>query len=341
MERSDGPAIDALMRSEPISTSISISTHYLHDPYDSLLAQHPSLFGVVAEARGSPGLAGFGTAFFDTVTIGGSHYPRAQLENLKVRHDLRRRGLGAQLARWRIEEALRQMGGHGLITTGIEAGNAGSLATAAKWSTQVLGPIRIVIARTSSRPPRASDLTVRAPADTEMEGVADAVNAFHAGHNLYPGQTASSLRTLVAPSSIGLVLRQYRVAVAKDGALLAGAVVTQRYALMTDHVDHMPRPVALISRVAPVFPADRVIRMIELSQAWHAPGRVDAGHALWEAIRFEWRDRATHVTGLADPRGSLPDMFRIGPTLMPPLKLMVPVRSPVPLDENRLTYIGR
>jgi hypothetical protein len=91
----------------------------------------------------------------------------------------------------------------------------------------------------------------------------------------------------------------------------------------------------------PIFPPDRVIRTIELSLAWHAPGQVRAGRQLWDAIRYEWRDRATHVAGIVDPRGSLIEAFHVGPTLVPRVQLMIPVQSPVPLDEDRLVYMWR
>ena len=341
MEPTDGPAIDALMRNEPIASAIALSTHYRYDVFEALLAQHPSLYGVVATAPDATGLVGFATAFIDRVTIGHVTYPRAQLENLKVRHDVRRMGLGARLAKWRIDEAHRRFGGAGVISTGIESRNAASLATAAKWSTQVLGPVRLVIGRTLSKPPRATGVVVRPVADDEIDGVVEAVNAFYGGYDLYPHQTPTGLREALAPTSLGIVLRQYRVAVATDGTIVAGAAVTERFKLMTDHVDRLPRVIALASRIVPLFPPDRVIRMIELSLSWHAPGQEEAGRALWNAIRFEWRDRATHVTGIADPRGSLMSMYRIGRTLVPQLELMVPVQTPVPLDEIRPVYVWR
>ena len=51
MEPTDGPAIDALMRDEAQTTTVSMTTQYRYDVHDALLAQHPSLFGVVAVER--------------------------------------------------------------------------------------------------------------------------------------------------------------------------------------------------------------------------------------------------------------------------------------------------
>jgi GNAT superfamily N-acetyltransferase len=341
MEPTDGTAIDALMREEALATAIALTTHYTFDVYQALMAQHPTLFGVVATSPETDGLVGMATAFIDAVNVGGRAYPTAHLENLKVRHDVRRQGLGARLADWRIQEARRRFGGEGIIMTEVEASNAASLATARRWSTQLLGPVRIVIARVSSRRPRPGTPVVRSLAEGDIAAVVEAVNAFYSGYDLYPQQTPATLAAFLAPTALGDVFRQYRVAVADDGTIVAGAAVTERFKLMTDHVDRIPRPLELLGRVVPVFPPDRVIRTIELSLAWHAPGHAVAGRRLWNAIRYEWRDRATHVAGSADLRGSLLEMFHVGPTIIPRVQLMVPVLSPVPLDDERLVYTWR
>jgi hypothetical protein len=296
---------------------------------------------VVATSPATEGLVGMATAFTDEVDVGGRSYPCVHLENLKVRHDVRRRGLGARLAAWRIDEARRRFDGDGIVLAGIDATNAASLATARRWSSQVLGPIRVVIARVAKSAPRTGDVLIRPLGAGDDAAVVDALNAFYAGFDLYPRQTPSTFASLLAPTSIGEPVRQYRVAVAGDGTLAAGAAVTERFKLMWDHIDRLPRPLELLGRVIPVFPPDRVIRTIELSLAWHAPGRAVALHRLWDAIRFEWRDRATHVGALADPKGPLSSAFPVGPTLAPRVRLVVAVQSPVLLDEDRPVYLWR
>ena len=341
MEPSDGPAIDALMRSEARTTSIALTTHYRYDIYEALMAQHPTLFGVVATSPATDGLVGMATAFTDEVMVGRRAYPSAHLENLKVRHDVRRQGLGARLAEWRIQEARRQFGGDGIFSTGIEASNAASLATARRWFTQLRGPLRLVISRVSNRAPRTGGIRIRPMVDGDLEQVVEAVNAFYDGFDLYPRQTPAGLASALAPTPLGETIRHYRVAIGNAGAIVAGAAVTERFKLMVDHIDHVPLPLDLLGRVVPLFPRDRVVRSLELSLVLHAPGRVVAGRLLWDAIRYEWRDRATNIASLADPRTSLVDVFQSGRTLMPRLELMVPVQSPVRLDEDRTIYAWR
>ena len=129
--------------------------------------------------------------------------------------------------------------------------------------------------------------------------------------------------------------------VAPDGSIVAGAGVGERFKLMTDHIDHIPLPLAVLGRVAGMIPPDRTIRSVELFLAWHAPGRVDAARQLWDAIRYEWRDRVTSVVGLADPRSTLIEAFQVGRMPGPKVELVVPVRSPVPIAPDRLIYLWR
>ena len=236
----------------------------------------------------------------------------------------------------------RRFGGDGVIVTGIEVSNAGSLATARRWATQMLGPIHIVVARVAPRPPAAvRGITVRPTSDADLGAVIEGANRFYAGFDLYPSQTPAGLATFLGPTAVGDPHRQYRVAVRDDGTIVAGAAVTERFKLMTDQLGHIPRPLALLSRVAPLIPPDGVIRSIELSLAWHAPGESPAGRHLWDAIRYEWRDRATHVAGQADPRSELLEMFHIGRTMVPQIRIMIPVRSTIPISEERPIYVWR
>jgi hypothetical protein len=204
----------------------------------------------------------------------------------------------------------------------------------------VLGPVRIVIARALRNRPRGRGLEVRPLADDDVDAVVVGINAFFGDYQLFPRQTPATLRAYLAPTRIG-VIRQYRVAVDREGGIVAGAAVTERFKIMEDHIERVPVPLALLSRIVPVVPPDRVLRTVELSLVWHAPGRLDAGRFLWDSIRHEWRDRATHFAGQADPRGTLMDVMHVGPTLVPRVNIMVPVQSGAPLDEDRPVYVWR
>jgi GNAT superfamily N-acetyltransferase len=341
MEPTDGPELDALLRTEAVTTATQMTTHYERDVYASIMAQHPGLFGVVATAQGKSGLVGMATAYIDEVQVEGEMYPCAHLENLKVRSDARRQGLGRQLAEWRIGEARRRFGDAGVIVAGVEQTNTASLATARKWATQVLGPIRIVVGRTTQQRPSLAGVRIREIEDGDIETVVEGTNAFHADANLFPRQTPERLRALLAPMNPGGRARQYRVAVAPDGSIVAGALVNQRFKLMTDRIERLPTPLALLAKVFPILPPDGVIRTAEVSLAWHAPGQLKAGRHLWAAIRHELHEQATHVGAVIDPKSPMAAMCRVGRSLGPRLRLMVPVHSPVHLTESRPICLWR
>jgi hypothetical protein len=90
----------------------------------------------------------------------------------------------------------------------------------------------------------------------------------------------------------------------------------------------------------PLLPPDGVIRTIELSLAWHAPGHEAAARTLWSAIRQEWSDRATNIAVQADERTPLAGVFRAS-RFAPRVQIMVPVQSRVRLDESRPVYLSR
>lgn len=136
-------------------------------------------------------------------------------------------------------------------------------------------------------------------------------------------------------------VRRYRLAVAADGSIVAGALVTERFRLITDRIERLPTPLALLGKVVPVLPPDGVIRTAEVSLAWHTPGRLEAGRRLWEAIRHELHGHATHVGAVIDPKSGMAAMCLVGPSLGPRLRLMVPVHSPVHLSESRPVCLWR
>jgi predicted N-acetyltransferase YhbS len=335
-EPGDGPAIGALLAAEAATTAVAMTTRYHHDVHASLLVQHPEVIGVVATAPGYQGVVGMATAFLDEVQVEGQLYPRAQLENLKVRHDVRRQGLGRQLAAWRIAEARRRFGGPGVVMAGVEGTNAASLATARTWASQIVGPLRIVIGPAQRRAPRPGNVHVREAEDDDIEEIVAGSNAFHADTNLYPRLTPDLLRRWLAPVDPGGRVRQYRIAVTPDGSLLAGALVVQRFELMVDQIERLPTPLAILARILPLVPPDGIIRTLEVMLPWYAPGQLEAGKRLWEQVRHEWHDRATHVATVVDPKGHAAEMCRVSPlTPGPRLKLMVPVDSPVPLSDAK------
>jgi hypothetical protein len=199
----------------------------------------------------------------------------------------------------------------------------------------------VIIAGTRSRPPSSGDLEVRALAEADVEAVVDGTNAFHAEHVLYPRLTADGLWASLAITSLGMPIRQHRIAANREGRIVAGAGVSERYLVMVDHIDRIPLPLAVAGRLTGMLPADRTLRTVEVGNVWHAPGEAAAARHLWDAIRHEWRGRATSVAAQVDPRSPLFEVLRVGRSFAPRIEIMVPVRSPVAIDERASVYLWR
>ena len=136
-------------------------------------------------------------------------------------------------------------------------------------------------------------------------------------------------------------IRRYRVVETPDGALVGGACVTERFELAEDQIERIPPVLSVLVTVLRLVPPDRIVRSAEVTLAWHAPGRLDVGRLLWNAIRYEWSDRATHIAGNADARGPLAEMFRADRMPGPRVRLVAPIYSPTPIDESRPVYLAR
>ena len=159
-----------------------------------------------------------------------------------MRDDVRRQGLGRKLAEWRIAEARRRFGGPGVIAAGVEATNDGVACHCPQMGGPDPGPAPD---RDRSDDPEAAGARatyrIRGIEDDDVEAVVAGSNAFHADANLYPRLTGERLRELLAPMDPGGPVRQYRLRRDARRAIVAGAVVVQRFELMTDHIDRLPR----------------------------------------------------------------------------------------------------
>lgn len=87
------------------------STHFVIDAYTAIVSGiDEQTLAVVAESPDYEGLVGMGTVRFGTRSFNGQLLPFAGLDGLKVRPEFRRRGLGRQLAAWRIDKARQTLG---------------------------------------------------------------------------------------------------------------------------------------------------------------------------------------------------------------------------------------
>jgi GNAT superfamily N-acetyltransferase len=333
MQPSDGKALADLMENDPEKPGMSLITRFLVDPYQAWTALKPDLVGVVAEAPGVDGLIGCATVAFDTVQFDGRVLPAAFLENLKVHHAYRGQGLGTQLAQWRVAQGRGRFGEDGVILTGTGKDNTASLATMKKWCKQFVGPLTIAPQRPPEQSPEpANGITVRAVGEADLEEIADKSNHFYADFNVYTPLSPEKLMVLFqqTPSSY-----HYRIAVDPNGNILAGMLLSERAALMYDEFRNVPPPM----RQNPAFPQDGRLRLMEVAFLWFDD--LAAAQYLWEAIRWEFRDRVNTFSAGLDLRSPLNDVFTVQPGQMQ-LEITLAINGPTMMNpERHFTHIIR
>ena len=338
----DGPALERLNTETPDSGAIAFFTKFYYDPYETLLALHPGMVGVVAEATDHDGLVGMGLVNYGECLYEGDLLPYAYLNSLSVHPNYRRRGVASSLGSWRVEAARKrfaEVGREGVMYAAIQGGNTGSFQTAVKWSNQRIdGRTQVGITKMRTSPPKEMDgLQVRRAEDREFEEITEKQNFFYREYNLYPPSSAEELKRWRSEKVMGHAIHDYIVAVDRGGNLKAGMALTAEADLMSYHMVRLPSILRLANLFLKVLPSDGVARRISAKQIWAAPGNVEAGRFLWESVRWLWRERGSNLMAFFDPRGSLAQIVTL-PKLAPKSTGSLVLHAPKPMGEKRLLY---
>jgi GNAT superfamily N-acetyltransferase len=342
MQAADSRALTALMEEMSENQGLGMTTYYQIDAYQALTAVSGwKTLGVVAEVEDFDELAGIGTVSFGECQFEGVLRPFAYLANLKVHPRFRQQGLGTRLAQWRIDRAREHAGSDGVIWTGMQRDNEGSRRTASKWSREFFEPMIVAVVPIRSRPPRLSkDVVVHPAVPADLSEIAEKQNAFYHDFNLYPPQTADTLRDWLERSPVDRPVNHYFVAVDSAGEIIAGAGVTEGRQVLLDQLHNLPLPLRVLNRIVHIVPPDYVIQHLPVSKLWYSPGQPAAAQQVWETIRWECRTLGTTVSSVYDPRGPLRDVFQLKPWHQPRIELAFAVHGPVPMTQTRFIYVS-
>ena len=332
-EPGDADALEALGGQAPDGGSIAFSTQR-HVP--AAADQDDHSFGVVAQDRATGALLGAARVRLGQCRVGGQLRPYALLGSLAVHAEHRRQGIGAALARWRIERATELQGPETVLVAEIQSGNVASLANARTWAEQFVGRLVVAPVPMRRRPPRPRpDVTVRPVQPGELAEVAERLDVFTADHDLARLHTAETLTAWLAGSPLPDPVNHYLVATDRAGRLLAGMGLREAGRLSSLHVHRMPAAVRLANLALHVVPRDGVMRNLEVDKAWFAPGHAGAARQLWEAARWELRRHSTSLVATYDVTSALRPVLRT-PPWMPTTSITMAVRSPVPIEPGRV-----
>jgi len=335
----DSLAYGALIANSPDTGATHAALHFEIDPYTAAMSAHPHSVGVVAETPEYDGLIGSGLLRFGQCQWEGAVHQYGLLNTLVVHPDFRRRGVASQLARWREEYAYRRFGEDGVTFAMIQKNNIGSELTARKWYKQFL-PDRVMIIpmRLRSRPPAHMDeFIVRAIKPSEFEPAAGQQNQFYQTYNLYPPETGESLTHWCAETPFETPFHHYFVVTDRSNNILAGLGLSENCRLRKLIITHVPKTMEIMNKFLKVVPADGIVRELNLSRIWFAPGRLKAAQYLFETVRWEWRDKGTSLVVFSDTRSPATQIYGLRPWT---IKSMggAALRCPTNISADRLIY---
>jgi hypothetical protein len=216
-------------------------------------------------------------------------------------------------------------------------GNVGSVKTATRWARQTVEHVVGVFPMPPRRSMPRGEGRVREATPADFEEFAARLNTHYGDYDFFPPETPESLAAWLAETPVDGPFRFAYVIEDANGGLLAGLTVTESARIKTARMVRMPTPVWLLNHVIRIVPRDGHMREAPISRFWYRPGAERAAARLWEALRWEWRERASTFLLWTDPRAPLAGLMKPLP-FMPKSTGSIVIDAPVPLAEGRLVY---
>jgi GNAT superfamily N-acetyltransferase len=335
----DSAAYGTLITNSPDTGAVRAALHFVIDPYTAVMSAHPNSIGVVAETSEYDGFIGSGLLRFGQCQWQDTVLPYALLNTLVVHPDFRRKGVASELAKWREEYAYQRFGEEGVTFAMIQKNNVGSELTAKKWYKQFL-PDRMMIIPMKLRaapPTQMNEFIVRTIEPSELEAIAGKQNQFYKNYNLYLPETGESLMHWCAETPFETPFHHYFVVTDRSNNILAGLGLSENNRLRKVVITHVPKTLEIINKFLKVFPKDGVMRELDLSRIWFAPGQLKVAQYLFETVRWQWREKATSLVVFSDMRSPAIQIYGIRPWTIKSMG-SVALRCPTSISEDRLIY---
>jgi GNAT superfamily N-acetyltransferase len=322
-----------------------ITTKFLIDAYTAITAGTAyKTLGVVVECDGYDGFVGMGTVRFNEVQYNGEILPLAFLDGLKVHKNFRGKGLGFQIAQWRIQQAKELYGDNCILATGMLQENAASYAVAKKWCREFAEPAFEVlfVPTRKQEPKRLTGIMVREIEPNDYEEFSAKQNKYYKHYNLYSLSDTGSITSERSVSPKDKSPYRYFVAVDSHGNLLAGAQTWARGILKTDTINNPPTPLRVLNSLLHLLPSDFTIRDIAVNGLWYESDNIRVAQHLWERIRWECREQGTTIVAGFDPRDPTRQVVTLMPWNQPRPKITLAIHGHTAINRDKLLFsVGR
>jgi ribosomal protein S18 acetylase RimI-like enzyme len=330
----DGAALADLMARSPDAGAVGFTYRFSADLLAVMRALATRLEGAVATRGETP--AGMVLGDFVAVQWSGAGRPGVYVSNLRVRPDQRRAGVARELARFGLDHVAGRLGSDAVVYAAVLEGNV-SAVLARRLGFQATAPVRgalVPVRRTAPRPSR--ELRVRQAAAPDWPGVAAAMNAFYAEHDLWSPASAASLADFTA-REVGGMRPNRLYLVERGGEPVAGLSVADRTPLVQMVVSRAPPLLRATGRALRLLAPDGALRALTVRHVWFRPGELAAARFLWQTLRFSLRERGGCLGVAYDPRDRLADVFRV-PRWLPTFPARYLVRAAAPAQPGRPIY---
>lgn len=324
---SDSQAIARLSSSILEEGHVPTSPIYQMDAFQAITVMHHDIRGFIAIDNEDNNCVGLGFVKFGRCLYEGDLIPFAYLNSLMVHPEYRRQGIAGDLVKYRINQSMDFLGERGVLVANIKNSNPGSMETASRWCKQLFGPIYQVQMKVSSDPPKPpSGYTIRPALAGEYHEIAQGINRFYQDHNFHIPADPNILRETIATTPFDRPFRHYWVVVDGQGTIQAGTEIFEQYRIRVSKVARISFWQNIKNKISPTIPEDGVIRELILNRLWVNPEHEKAAQYLIDDIRWEWRERATHINLSVDKRSEIGKILRF-PSLSPKININIAVSA--------------
>jgi len=337
MTPDDGDNIKDLCKESPDTGSYSYYPDFHINPYHGLSSQYPDNLGIVVECDDHDGVVAVGDSIFGKCFFNGKIRNFAFLKAYHVHLNYRRYKIGTGIQNNLVKMAQQKKGDDVLITGVVQTDNIGQIKMLKKTGVKVHNMFHSgIFSLSKSQPKHNNNYNVERAETKDYEEIANNLNNFYQGYNLYEPQTAESLNAWVENPICSVPFCHYYIVKDKKDNILAGIGIVEEYRVRTFVVIDYPFKMKIVNPLLNIIPNDNIIRQLIGVKIWYKEDSLEAGQYLFNTVRWKWKDMANIFICHYDPRSTISKMIKL-PKWRP--KVQYYSMSPEQMDDNLICPI--